>query len=211
MKSAVAALLFTLAIPSTTSAAWTPAVTPTNATVAVGDTEILQGSLIWSSGLVFYPAHFAVGSDQPQIADISGSIDYPSTPDQKRIFVRGIAPGVARVIASDGSELGTVTVIPCPEKPQVSATPSSPVIIGRGQTVKLSVSVIGLPPASYIAWFAGNLGDTTHPVVGGYDPTVTVTPQVVGTYHYWARVTGRCSEVAAEFQVDVINPKRRGR
>jgi hypothetical protein len=209
----IAAVLFLAMFPCAAGAAFSPRVTPAEAIVPVGETITLQGGINGFIGFNPLPFHIPVGSDAPLVADISGSIDHPWEPNEGRITVRGLAPGVAYAITTAGGlqQLATVTVIACPDIPLVSTTPNAPVIVGRGQPVKLSVAVSGLTVRPFIDWFAGAAGDTTHPITGSNDLALTIAPQAVGTYRYWARITGYCSEVAAEFQVEVANPKRRGR
>ncbi len=85
------------------------------------------------------------------------------------------------------SATATVTV----NQPAAITTPPQPVTIEAGQPATLTVGATGTS-LSY-QWYAGQTGDTSHPVSGGTGPSVQVTPRTKTSY--WVRVKNDCNSV----------------
>jgi hypothetical protein len=86
----------------------------------------------------------------------------------------------------------------------ITAQPQ-PATIEAGQTATLTVGATGTSP-SY-QWYAGQTGDTSHPVSGGTGSSVGVSPRTKTSY--WVRVKNDCNQVdsaAAEVTVFCNGP-----
>ncbi len=81
----------------------------------------------------------------------------------------------------------TVTINTC-TAPSITSQPSSTTIV-TGQTATLSVTASGTATLSY-QWYTGNSGNTSLPVGGGTNASLTVSP--ASTTSYWVRVTNGC-------------------
>ncbi|HEX5714822.1 MAG TPA: hypothetical protein VF179_01610 [Thermoanaerobaculia bacterium] len=99
------------------------------------------------------------------------------------------------------SATATVTV----NQPAAITAQPQAVTIEAGQPATLTVGATGTS-LSY-QWYAGQTGDTSHPVPGGTGPSVVVTPRTKTSY--WARVRNDCNSVdsgAAEVTVFCTGP-----
>jgi hypothetical protein len=108
-------------------------------------------------------------------------------------FTATTNPVTLRVKATNAAgcsvtDFKTVTVTVACVPPTISSQPGS-VTITAGQSTQLSVTPAGTAPFTY-QWYTGTSGNTTSPVGGGTNSTLTVSPG--STTSYWVRVTG-CS------------------
>jgi hypothetical protein len=68
--------------------------------------------------------------------------------------------------------------------------------------VTLSISASGDAPLQY-QWYAGAKGNTTNPVGGATQPSMSITPRVTTTY--WARVTNACGTADSDTATITVN------
>lgn len=85
----------------------------------------------------------------------------------------------------------------------IGTQPAPNTNLGLGSTVQLSVTGSGSAPYSY-QWYEGTSPDTTKPITGATTSKLNVTPQVVGTYHLWVRVSNACGSVNSNTAVIVV-------
>jgi hypothetical protein len=103
------------------------------------------------------------------------------------------------------SATATVTV----NQPAAITAQPQPVTIEAGQPATLTVGATGTS-LSY-QWYAGQTGDTSHPVSGGTGPSAVVTPRTKTSY--WVRVRNDCNSVdsgTAEVTVFCTGPSITG-
>ncbi|MEA2325159.1 MAG: hypothetical protein QOE68_118, partial [Thermoanaerobaculia bacterium] len=113
----------------------------------------------------------------------------PSTTTKYFVQVRACPSSCIQPV---NSNVVTVTVTGCtpPTVPAPTAAPSS---IASGQSSTLTANAAGSGPFTY-QWFVGNSGNTTSPINGQTNSSVTVSPTT--TTSYWVRVTGQCAPLA---------------
>jgi hypothetical protein len=70
--------------------------------------------------------------------------------------------------------------------PQITEHPANQSVAPGGK-VTLQVVATGTPNLSY-QWYAGDSGDTSHPITGATGVTYT-TPSLFSEHHYWVRVS----------------------
>ena len=148
-------------------------------------------------------ATMTIGDPPPVSTDIALSIDSPaaSVPPTVTAPALGTSATFAVTPANitvrttthiTATYLGftkTVTLDICTQPPSIGAHPTSR-IIDNGESTTLSVTASGGGgPLSY-QWYEGVTGNTTKPVPGGTNSTLTITPSV--TTSYWVRVTATC-------------------
>jgi len=84
--------------------------------------------------------------------------------------------------------------------PSITAQPvSAPLITAE---VTLGISASGDAPLQY-QWYAGAKGNTTNPVGGATQPSMSITPRVTTTY--WARVTNACGTADSDTATITVN------
>jgi len=76
--------------------------------------------------------------------------------------------------------------------PTITTQPTPVSNISLGETKQLSVVAAGTSPLSY-QWYSGTSPDTSEPIAVGTTSSLNVTPQSVGTYNLWVRVSNSCS------------------
>ena len=91
---------------------------------------------------------------------------------------------------SQGQVASTTATVTVNQPAAITAQPQ-PVTVEAGQPATLTVGATGTS-LSY-QWYAGQAGDTSHPVSGGTGPSVAVTPRVKTSY--WVRVKNDCNSV----------------
>jgi hypothetical protein len=84
--------------------------------------------------------------------------------------------------------------------PSITTQPVSAPLIGA--EVTLSISATGDAPLQY-QWYAGAKGNTTNPVGGSTQPSMSVTPKATTTY--WVRVTNACGTADSETATVTVN------
>jgi hypothetical protein len=104
----------------------------------------------------------------------------------------------------DSSAINSVYGLgPACTPPSVTHQPGGATITG-GNSAMLTVIATGTPALNY-QWFVGSSGNTSTPVIGGTNATISVSPAV--TTSYWVRVTGQCAPNADSVAATVtVNP-----
>jgi hypothetical protein len=197
-----------LALASSASAAWYPVFQEKAVSVNVGETATLRMTLGYT-GLGWPPTPWMDApfeSTDPTVA-ATGDIRFAATPLD--IPITGVTPGEAGIyLRGYSSNRPLVTVIvQCGSEPGlVNATPV--VQLRVGSVVALRV-VTPIADRTSFAWFHGRTGDTTWPIAA-VGPEIAYATNDAGSHHVWVRATTPCSTSTAEFQVDAVNPRRRG-
>lgn len=97
-----------------------------------------------------------------------------------------VLTGGALVTVSVGHVTSAINFDLAPGSPMVTAHPFGQGVLA-GATMTLSVTATGAAPLSY-QWYAGTAGDTSSPIAGATGQEF-VTPPVLATASYWARVS----------------------
>jgi hypothetical protein len=177
-------------------------VTPSNISVAVGDTATAQG--VWISGISVYPQTWLFTSDAPTVASVSGSWDLPTGPGNGTVLITGLSPGVAHIVGN-GLVFGTVTVT-C--TPQIKVATGTQKTISAGASVMLSAA--GLDPmAVTYTWYEGAFGDLRHPLGQENRSTFTYYGATAGMHSLWVSIQGTCYTTYAAFPVEVLPVRQR--
>jgi hypothetical protein len=123
----------------------------------------------------------------------------------------GLAPSTTysyRVIATNTSGesapsniAAATTATPC-TAPSITTHPQSSEI-ASGNSTTLSVTATGTQPLAY-QWYTGASGNTSAPVSGGTNASITVSP--VATTSYWVRVTNACGTANSNAATVTVAP-----
>ena len=183
------------------------AVSPSTATVHVGETIVLwaadyPGGL--SSG---YPYSATFSSDRAGVAKIhgfasgSGYLKPDPLPENGNVYVTGISPGIAHVRAAGFvADFAEVTVVPTPT---VAVAPST-LTVRYGETATLTALLTGEDNAMF-EWYLGHTGDYSHFLsadrVLRFHPTSPVT-------YVWVWAGAHSSIMRSEAVVTVIPRSR---
>ena len=183
-------------------------VSPATATVRVGEQIVLfagdePGGL--SNG---FPYDYTFTSDDPSIAQIHGFASgtgylqpYPYANNGK-VYVTGIAPGVAHVVAP-GQKFATITVIAA----AITVTPTV-TAVRSGDSVTLVALITGGYQNVALEWYLGQAGDLSHLLGAG--PLLQFQPPSPRTY-VWVRATGVATMATAEVEINVLARSRAAR
>jgi hypothetical protein len=204
MRRALVALFLVLAA-STASAAWYPSLETGAILLEVGETQTVGVRAIWT-GLMIVPWQpWVFSSTNASVARVTGEM-LDSRPGQMRIT--GLAPGRA-----DGVILGwshyyrvEVTVV-CGREDAVQAAPGRHAAV-TGVPITLR-AVTPIADRTTFTWYHGRVGDTSFPIPQSGPEIVYVTGDA-GPHYAWVLATTACSSSTAEFQIDAVNPRRRG-
>jgi hypothetical protein len=204
MRRALLAL-FLVSVASSASAAWYPSLETGAILLEVGETQNVGVRAIWT-GLMIVPWQpWVFASTNPSVATVSGEM-LDSRPGQMRITA--LRPGRA-----DGIILGwtnyyrvEVTVV-CGRENAVQAAPSRQTAV-VGVPISLH-AVTPIAERTTFTWYHGRVGDTSFPISQSGADVVYVTDDA-GPHFVWVLATTPCSSSTAEFQIDAVNPRRRG-
>lgn len=179
---------------------------PTSLVLRVGESSDVAVSVHHLSGLNYTMWGFSFHSDREDIAALDGTLHYAHPVWSGSIQVMALAPGTAQIM-SGGRVYAAVEVV-CSHVEPLRAL--APVITAKkGETVKLSVTTPP-EPGRVMQWYAGRVGDTTHPLAAsGTGADLELTPTNAGTHYVWASANSPCSSSTAEFRIDVLASRRR--
>lgn len=160
------------------------------------------------SGLdvTFVEYHWDFYSNDEGVALVEGHLENPNR--QGTISIVGTGPGDTYVQIGRGGNFSWLRIhVDCMREPGVIA--ARPVIAAlQGQAVDLQAIFVS-PTVTTFQWFAGRLGDSSHPITEGAGPELSLIAQTPGTNYVWVAAQSRCSASIAEFRVDVAPLRRR--
>ncbi|MFL6244720.1 MAG: hypothetical protein ACJ74H_01755 [Thermoanaerobaculia bacterium] len=201
MKYAVLALLLSA---SSAFAFEVAQVSTERLVLRVGETADIGVAVHHVSGLNYTMWRFIFSSDREDVAALDGTLDYQHPVWSGKIHVMARAPGIAQIV-SNGKTYTTVEVV-CGFVDPIKAVASA-VVAKKGEPVKLSLAA-AFETGRVLNWYAGRVGDTSHPLVSPNGFDVTVTPAAPGTHYVWVLSTSPCATSSTEFRIDVPAPRR---
>lgn len=206
VRNVLSLLLLLVAIPVFAGGV---AVHPTAASVRVGERITLRAADEPGGLSTGFPYNVTFDSDDPSVAEIHGYASgtgylqpYPY-PNNGTVFVTGVAPGVAHVIAHGSTaKFATITVT---GEIGLTVTPTA-ATVRSGDTVSLVAMITGGYQNVTLEWFLGRIGDTSHlltagPILSRYQPAASKT-------YIWVRATAGTTTATAEVEVNVIPRSR---
>ncbi len=102
---------------------------------------------------------------------------------------------------SANSTTATISIAPC--TPVIQNQPANTAIF-TGTSPTFTVAVTGVGPFGY-QWYAGTTGDTSRPINGATEPSLTAAPiPAVGTYSFWVRITNACGSADSNAAVATV-------
>jgi len=178
--------------------------TPDSIVLRVGEAADIGVSVHHVSGLNYEMWGFTFAADREDIVTLDGTLHYAHPVWSGTIHVMALAPGTVQIM-SGNKPYATVEVTCGYIEPLRALTPE--IIAKRGEPVKLSVTTIN-EPGRVLTWYAGRVGDTSHPLAANsFD--LEITPPGAGTHYVWASAKSPCASSTAEFRIDVLSPRRR--
>lgn len=190
-----------------------PVVFPSGSAVQVGESTVLSVT-IWPGGLSSgFPYSMQFSSDNPLVADIHGFASGSSyvhadpIPDNGKIFVTGLAPGVAHVTASGFSQTIATVTVEAKELP-VIVSPAALTILS-GQTATLTALVPNATGSVVFLWYLGRMNDQSHVLQISSDPILRLTPSNIPTTYVWVRGMSAHGDTSAEVKISVEQPRVR--
>jgi hypothetical protein len=176
-------------------------------TVSIGERIDVPVHAAWSGLLVSWNYyHWEFISADERIAKVAGVLQSPDT--DGTISVTGVEAGdTSARIAPQGDWPWLIVHVVCGFEPPV--IPAKPVITSlQGQVVSIQ-AITPVAPRAVFQWYAGRIGDHSHPITVGGGPELRLLTDTVGANYVWVVVRTPCSESKAEFRIDVAPIRRR--
>lgn len=190
-----------------------PVVSPPGSVVQVGETTVLSVT-IWPGGLSSgFPYSMQFSSDNPLVADIhgfasgSGYARPDPIPNNGKIFVAGIAPGVAHVTASGFSQTIATVTVEAKELPVIVSPAAVTILSGHAAT--LTALVPNANGSVVFLWYLGHLNDQSHLLQVSSDPVLRFTPGTIPTTYVWVRGLSARGDTSAEATISIDQPRVR--
>jgi len=190
------------------SATWSPRFETNDVGILEGDTMVITVRARWS-GLTDYGfSPWTFRSSDETVAGVTGGLEKAGetgyvTIKAKRLGSADIYEGAAGS-SYPGGPYVHITVLPRPLEIHIATPATTTPAFGQ----HLTLTAVCQDSLASIVWYAGHIGDTSHPLVS-YGRELTITSDQPGEHFYW--VLARTSDATAmdEVFISVQEPARR--
>lgn len=196
---------FTLLLVASPAFAYDEAVlSPDHLALRVGEKGTIGVRVEHRSGLNYTMWGFDFRTNNPDAVELEGELSYRHPNRSGEIYVRALAPGLARIIS--GGKTYAIVEVSCGVVEPVKQI--VPVITAKkGERVTLAVTS-GNEANRSLRWYAGRVGDRSR-LLAADVMDVPFTPTAPGTHYVWVAANSPCAESSAEFRIDVPSSRQR--
>lgn len=177
---------------------------PDRLTLRVGERGTIGVVVYHRSGLNYTMWGFDFRTNNPDAIELEGELSYRHPDRHGEIYVRALAPGLARIIS--GGRTYAIVEVSCGVVEPVKQV--APVVIAKtGERVMLAVTA-GSEANRSLRWYQGRVGDKSR-LLAADVMDVAFTPAAPGTHYVWVAANSPCAESSAEFRIDVPSSRQR--